>query len=241
MSTSKTYWGVRVKDANGGKWRRVSQFRKSGGRWVFWRKRWEHRSTAEKILKKALLKKKNLYGHVFEIKQPVVEKLQKTSIIAPEGWGSVGTQVGYKGVSAAFEGNPLIPHYGAIGKVKGPTTREAEEALLRAFEHHHLVNNGWPGGLGYHYAVAKSGRIYQSARGLNGWRGAHTGNEKGLKGDPNTWLGIVLLVGDNEEPTPEMLRAIRLLQDKHKTKGVRYHYEFDYTSCPGVVIPKFVN
>jgi hypothetical protein len=159
-------------------------------------------------------------------------------IIQPHEWGSIGAAAGYVGTPAHFEGVYMIPHYGAIGPVKGPTTPAGEVAMLKAWERHHRYGNGWAGGLGYHFVVCQSGRIYASVRGRNNWRGAHTGNAKGLPGDPNTHLGVNLMVGDKELASDAALASLRFLERKFKTRGRRAHNEFDYTSCPGTVLPK---
>jgi hypothetical protein len=159
----------------------------------------------------------------------------------PSQWGSIGAASGYVGTKVDLSGGYMIPHYGAIASATGPKTKATEISMVKAFEHHHRYGNGWSGGLGYHYAVAQSGRAYQSVRGKNSWRGAHTGNAKGLAGDPNSNLGIVLLVGNNEVPSPAAIAKVKALVANHRTGAtVRYHKEFDWTSCPGTQIPKYI-
>lgn len=251
MSTPQTNkWGIRYRSINGGKWKRGVQFRNIGTakkpKWKAWRSTFPKEAVAELVLERILAQtdkngKRKYVGHTFEIKPKPVPAPAAPLFYKPEEWGSIGAARGYSGTPVNFTGGYMIPHYGAIGKVKGPTTRASEEALLRAFEKHHRFGNGWPGGLGYHVAVAQSGRAYLSVRGLNRWRGAHTGNAKHKPGDPNSNFGIVLLVGDNEVPSAAALAKVEALRKHFRVSGkVRYHNEFDWTSCPGPIIPKYI-
>jgi hypothetical protein len=248
MAASK--WGARYRPADGGAWKRVIQFRNVGTAkkpaWKAWRREFPSEAVAEFVLDRILAKTdkngKRLYvGHVFEIKQAPEPVKEEPLYYTPKQWGSIGAAPGYDGVPVHLAGGYMIPHYGAIGNVKGPVTRASEQALVKAFEKHHRFGNGWPGGLGYHVAVAQSGRAYMSVRGMNHWRGAHTGNAKHKAGDPNSHLGIVLLVGDNEMPSKAAIAKVERLR-KHfgASTKVRYHKEFDWTSCPGVVIPRVI-
>lgn len=234
-------WAIELTNKKTGKRVRGVQFRRLPGRrvrWTFWRNSFPSKAAARARMKQYIdardaAGKPIWSGRVYEINP----KLWYT----PEEWGSAGTAPGYEGTPISLKGKYTIPHYGAIGDVKGPRTKKAEVAMVQAFEHHHLHVNGWPGGLGYHVVVAQSGNAYLSVRGEQLWRGAHTGNEKNLPGDPNSNLGICLLVGNNEVPSPAALAKVKAIRKHFKVgRKVRYHKEFDYTSCPGVVIPQYI-
>lgn len=145
-------------------------------------------------------------------------------------------------------GRPLDPtvvtaltiHYPADGAVTLCGLTEDDVAQrLRAYRDHHISANGWLD-IGYNYAIDGSGRIWDLT-------GDHVGAHAGPAGNP-TSIGVLLLVGDEESPSPAMvasftdLRAAKLAQYP-RAVNVQGHQQVRgaSTACPGPTLMTLIN
>ena len=136
-----------------------------------------------------------------------------------------------QGVAVHYPGQP-----GAIGRESEAQTA----ARLERYRSHHVHVNGWKD-IAYCVAVDQSGRLWV-LRGLSrqsGANGTRTANEE--------YGAILALVGNDEEPTPELVAgiqyAVRLYDVRYpgKIKRVAPHSAFVKTSCPGAKLWKLLN
>lgn len=126
-------------------------------------------------------------------------------------------------------------HYPAAGNVtyRG-RTREQVAALLRGWRSFHVNTRGWAD-IGYNFAIDGQGRIWD----LTGFNiGAHAG----AIGNP-TRVGVLFIVGNNEQPSAAMLAAFRDLRAHvvaryPKATAVEGHQQVpgNATACPGAPI-----
>lgn len=123
----------------------------------------------------------------------------------------------------------IVCHYPAAGADIGVLTMEQEAARLRGWRNYHVGMLGWAD-IGYNYAIGQSGRIYTL-------RGDRVGGH--CYGHNSTTLGVLFIVGDNEELTPAAkasFRALRAtLRNRGASSGVWGHTEMsgNSTRCPG--------
>ena len=136
-----------------------------------------------------------------------------------------------RGVAVHYPGQP-----GAIG-------REPEEltaARLEGYRSHHVHVNGWKD-IAYNVAVDQAGRLWV-LRGISRQSGAN-----GTATANRQYGAILALVGNDEDPTPELIAgiqyAVRLYDVRYpgKIKRVAPHSAFVKTSCPGAKLWKLLN
>ena len=95
------------------------------------------------------------------------------------------------------------------------------------------IRNGWSG-FGYHYFVAKSGKIFKGRP--DDVIGSHA------KGYNSTSIGICFEGKYNKEIVPEaQLKAgqelIEYLKNKYDIKNIKRHQDLMATDCPGALFP----
>lgn len=104
---------------------------------------------------------------------------------------------------------------------------EAVKGYLRQVQRFHK-GKGWAD-VGYSFAVDQLGRLWE----LRGWMvaGAHTPNYN------STSHGLLLILGEGQSPTPEMLAAARSFIGEHNRRHgagyIRPHSAAKATACPG--------
>lgn len=123
-------------------------------------------------------------------------------------------------------------HYPATGATRhlGESKAKTAERLREWRALHVRAPRSWAD-MGYNYAVDQAGRIWDLT-GLN--RGAHAGTAKANRES----VGVLLIVGDSEAPSPAMIQAVRdlrswVLTKLPKAKAVRPHSSYVGTGCPG--------
>ena len=97
---------------------------------------------------------------------------------------------------------------------------------------------GW-GDIGYHFAVDRSGRVWQCRP--TSWQGAHVKNH-----NPGN-IGIVALGNfDEQQPSEAQVNAVRqqvrLMQQKYRVpvSRVKTHKEWAVTACPGRALQTYM-
>lgn len=126
----------------------------------------------------------------------------------------------------------IVVHYPAAGKDIGVISQASECSRLRGWRNYHVKGRGWAD-LGYNFAIGQSGRIYEG-RGLR--VGAHA------TGHNSSTVGVLFIVGDNEELTQEARNAFKALRAYLRKKGVGAgvwgHQQMSgaSTRCPGPYI-----
>jgi hypothetical protein len=126
----------------------------------------------------------------------------------------------------------VVLHHFASPHVDCGVSQARECEIMRDVEHQHAAVNGWAG-IGYHFVVFQSGRIYEG----RGWErvGAHA------PGHNSTHYGIALAIdGSNHEPTPAAIEAVKeviagairwgYLATDYTLMG---HRDTKPTACPG--------
>lgn len=136
-----------------------------------------------------------------------------------------------RGVAVHYPGSP-----GIIG-------RESEAATARRLEGYrrtHVKINGWAD-IAYNVAVDQSGRVWV-LRGLSrqaGANGTRTANEQ--------HGAILALVGNGEDPTPELIAAVQYVIRLYDVRfpgrigRVAPHGAFVKTQCPGPKLRHLLN
>jgi hypothetical protein len=123
----------------------------------------------------------------------------------------------------------MFTHYTA-----GPraATRAAGVAQVRGIQAFHMgPQRGWAD-IGYSFLVDDEGNIYEG----RGWgvAGGHTANWNSRS------HAVCAILGDGQQPTPQMLAALRFVHDEHDRrygKGFhRSHRDVNPTSCPGDIL-----
>lgn len=128
----------------------------------------------------------------------------------------------------------VVVHYPAM--TSPLKSLRAAISAWRGFYNYHTGGHGWAD-IGYHFGICPDGTVLSGRPAQR--RGAHSGNAKGIAGDPNSHPGICFLVANNQPLTPQQIVAYGQLV-KHlgmNPANFREHNEFDWTSCPGVHIP----
>ena len=138
------------------------------------------------------------------------------------------------GSLAAEKVTGITLHYPASGNTKLNELSKGQVASrLRGWRSYHVSTLGWAD-IGYNFAVDGSGRTWE-LRGA-GRQGVHAGNVNPIR------IGILLIVGDNEEPTKEAIDAVNelwaWLQKNHFAnigRSVLGHGQEagNSTQCPG--------
>ena len=153
------------------------------------------------------------------------------SILPRTAWTSATNGRAGRALKAA-DTIALTVHYPALGNgTYGNLAQAAVAELLRGWRALHIKSPRNWADIGYNYAIDGQGRTW-NLTGNN--RGAHAGT---LKANATT-VGIVLILGNNEQPTPAMLAAFRalrthLLKSLPKATKVVGHQHWINTECPG--------
>lgn len=117
-----------------------------------------------------------------------------------------------------------------------PMSAYAGINTVKGFYNYHVHNRGWKS-IGYHWVIGPDGKIF-GARKME-WMGSHAGSN----GNPGS-VGVCL-VGNfetSDKPTEKAKKSLIALHnalDKYRygnkgISGVRVHYEFMSTACPGI-------
>lgn len=135
------------------------------------------------------------------------------------------------GASGADYANPrsgLVIHYNG-----GPTNLKTQADCVAYWEgvrRSHVNSNGWAD-IGYSFGVAVNGEVF-TGRGLNRYQAA-----QGTTSGNANWYSVSLMIGGNEQPTPEQIQGVRDLRAYLMARGmgsaIRGHRDFVSTSCPG--------
>lgn len=126
----------------------------------------------------------------------------------------------------------IAVHYPAVGdKILAKSTKAQVAAWLEGWRKYHVNGHGWRD-IGYNYAIDQAGRIWFLT-------GLDVGAHANAVGNP-TRVGVLFVIGDNEEPTPEAIAAFNqfhhwVLQFLPKALKVEGHQEIpgNSTACPG--------
>lgn len=128
-------------------------------------------------------------------------------------------------------------HYPGDGDVVRLGTSEAtSKALLAAYRRYHVQGRGWSD-IGYNIAVDQAGRVWYAA-GLV--KAAHCASAANPYANAR-YVGILAIVGNNEEPSPALIASVnsvlrqmhaKFVFDAGEVRGHRDVYGAA-TSCPG--------
>jgi len=125
----------------------------------------------------------------------------------------------------------LTVHHEGSPQPNTDTTSSAVAATLRRIQNQHRANRGY-GDIGYHFAIDRSGRVWQG-RDLR-YQGAHVSQY-----NPNN-IGVLVIGNfDIQKPTAEQLSSLeRLSQSLMTTYRIpraeyRAHRDLAKTQCPG--------
>lgn len=145
---------------------------------------------------------------------------------APEGFSHPLTAANVKGA---------VIHYPGDGNVTRKGTSETfSESLFRAYRNYHVNGRGWSD-IGYNFGVDHAGRIWSLA---GKKKAAHCASAKNPYAN-YYYVGILLLVGNDEAPTDEMISAVNwLLKQINSWYGITevLPHKGVYgasTACPG--------
>ena len=127
-------------------------------------------------------------------------------------------------------------HYPGSPGTIGRESHNATVSRLRGYHRMHTVSNGWSD-IAYNYAVSQNGDVY-SLRGRDRQCGGNGGTTTNRRGQ-----AILVLVGNNEQPTQDAIEGVRWaiahIQEKHasakKILGHRDSFEAS-TACPGSIL-----
>lgn len=130
-------------------------------------------------------------------------------------------------------------HYPGTGNIRHEgESKDYTAKRLRVWRDLHIrAPRSWAD-IGYNYAVDQAGRIWYLT-GLN--RGAHAGTAEANRES----VGVLLIVGDKEQPTQAMIDAVRslraeILKELPKATEVRPHSSYTATGCPGDPVRKLI-
>lgn len=127
---------------------------------------------------------------------------------------------------------------GGVRRSYAGLSREQVAAVIRGFDRYHRLTRGWAG-IGYCYLVDLSGRVWEGA---GDYVAAHSATP--AYPDANRdFVGVCLIVGPDDELTPELVEAVReLVEDLgDKFPGIDVvlgHRDVAgaQTECPGATI-----
>lgn len=140
----------------------------------------------------------------------------------------------------AVEG--IYLHYPAAGRITlADTSLDSLAQRLRGYRSDHVKSKGWKD-IAYSAAVDQAGHTYE-LRGLGMETGANGGSTS------NNHAGaILMLVGNNEDPSPKMVAAVNGLLAQYKKRfprasWIRGHQQSPdaSTDCPGVKIMALID
>ena len=119
----------------------------------------------------------------------------------------------------------------------GLSTSQVAE-LLRAWWKHHTSGNGWKD-IGYNYAVDMEGRCWDLT-------GDDVGAHASAAGNP-TSIGVVLVLGAKDDPSPEMVETVNALYSLKRAKFPKMsrfqgHQQVpgNSTACPGPSVMRYL-
>lgn len=154
-----------------------------------------------------------------------------TGLVSREEWGAAHGQ----GSELRGERVGYVLHHFASPHVDCGAGVDREVQAIQGVEKYHAVNRGW-NGIGYHFVVFQSGRIFEG----RGWErvGAHA------SGHNRTTYGICLAIdGANHSPTRAAVEAVRWLIEVGVKLGyveedytLRGHRDVGSTTCPGELV-----
>ena len=111
----------------------------------------------------------------------------------------------------------VVLHYPGDGNITRGVLSQAQEAgLFRAYRNYHVGSRGWAD-IGYNIGIGQSGRVTILA-GLT-HASAHAASNAYPRAN-HEWVGILLLLGNNEEPSAAMIRSVNdVLRDLRGAQG----------------------
>lgn len=155
----------------------------------------------------------------------------KLAIIPRSSWGPMAPR--RNRLVAMGQPFRITVHHSAHDAAAGIEARGECAALIRAIQHHHVVNRGW-GDIGYHYIVDGAGRVWQGRS--MAFQGAHAGDGEANRGN----IGIVVEGNFNHQaPTRTQIQALKSLIHHLRAKygipawQVHGHDHYRPTECPG--------
>jgi hypothetical protein len=129
---------------------------------------------------------------------------------------------------------------GTTQDVIGAVSQEAIAARLRSYRTYHVQSRGWRD-IGYNFAIDQAGRVWMCRS--TAWKGDLVGAHCASKANPDAnheYVGVLLLLGDQEKPSAAMVAAFRdwrarFLAGWPGRSDLRGHREVPgaTTSCPG--------
>jgi hypothetical protein len=109
--------------------------------------------------------------------------------------------------------------------------RAAGVAQVKGIQRFHMDTRGWAD-IGYSFLVDDEGNIYEG----RGW-GVAGGHTEGWNSRSHA---VCAILNDGQQPTPQMLAALRFVHDEHDRRygnGFhRSHRDVNSTSCPGNIL-----
>lgn len=129
----------------------------------------------------------------------------------------------------------LALHYPADSSLPKPPTIQNVAASLRGYRNYHIRTQKWPD-IGYCYAIDQAGRVWECA----GERVAAHSASPGYPLANHDGIGVLLVLGNTEQPTGAMINAIRELRVHlrtryHNMNAIMGHRDVPgaATACPG--------
>lgn len=110
----------------------------------------------------------------------------------------------------------VVLHYpGDGGRTRAGLSASQVAVLLRSYQRYHRARRGWPD-IGYCLAVDQAGRIYDAA----GPRVAAHSATSAYPAANQERVGVLLVLGDNEAPSPAMRESVAWLREQLPAGGV---------------------
>lgn len=162
-----------------------------------------------------------------------VIKSRSSWTTAKEGFGVALNSKNVKGV---------VFHYPGDGNVTRRGTTEAfSESLFRAYRNYHVNSRKWPD-IGYNFGIDQAGRVWSLA---GRKKAAHTASAKNPYAN-YYYVGVLLLIGNNERPSEEMVASANwLLKQVDSWYGITEvlgHKQVygSATACPGTKVTALI-
>lgn len=127
----------------------------------------------------------------------------------------------------------------------GVESKSQVASRIASWRDYHVNGRGWSD-IGYNFAVDQAGRVWD----LRGLRrvGAHCASPRNQDAN-HEWIGVLFILGDEEEPTRNMINAFRYLREEiildeypHATAITGHGREPGVpgaqTSCPGPYVAR---
>lgn len=156
----------------------------------------------------------------------------EVEIVPRDAWGAQGGKGHWMDQRRVDE---VVVHHFWRPSLPDVVSPAEETELMQRVERVHVEDNGWRG-IGYHFVVFQSGRVYEG----RGW-GREGGHTTGRNEDS---IGIVFAIdGDVHEPTEEAWEAAEALVELGVAEGhltddvtISGHTDHAEKSCPGELI-----